>query len=226
MPEWLNDSIPTVTSGTAWGLALTLGMALLYGLIIAAIHRITRGRRGSIATLPATLVVLSVLIAVVTQVIGDHVARAFSLVGALSIVRFRTVVEDTFDIAFVIFAVVMGMAVGADQWMIAGVGTAVTGLASFLAPLLFENRGTRHGGQGFLLTVRTYASSPSPMEGHAGLWRELFASTILNSARTVRSGTAIEYEYRVFTRNGHDPEQVLHRLRGADGVTELEIKLH
>ena len=58
---------------------------------------------------------LSILIAMVTQVIGDNVARAFSLVGALSIVRFRTVVRDTVDTAFVIFAVAVGMAVGAGH---------------------------------------------------------------------------------------------------------------
>ena len=49
----------------------------------------------------------------VSMVIGNEIARAFSLVGALSIVRFRTVVEDTRDTAFVIFAVVVGMALGA-----------------------------------------------------------------------------------------------------------------
>ena len=48
-----------------------------------------------------TLVLLTILIAMVTQVIGDNVARAFSLVGALSIVRFRTVVRDTQDTAYV-----------------------------------------------------------------------------------------------------------------------------
>ena len=61
-----------------------------------------------------TLVLLTILIAMVTQVIGDNVARAFSLVGALSIVRFRTVVRDTQDTAYVIFAVAVGMAVGAE----------------------------------------------------------------------------------------------------------------
>ena len=49
-------------------------------------------------------------IAMVTQVTGQNVALAFSLVGALSIVRFRTVVQDTNDTAFVIFAVAGGMA--------------------------------------------------------------------------------------------------------------------
>ncbi len=56
---------------------------------------------------------LAVLIAMVTQVIGDNVALAFSLVGALAIVRFRTVVRDTQDTAFVMLSVVVGMAVGA-----------------------------------------------------------------------------------------------------------------
>ena len=49
-------------------------------------------------------------IAMVTQVTGQNVALAFSLVGALSIVRFRTVVQDTNDTAFVIFAVAGGTA--------------------------------------------------------------------------------------------------------------------
>src|SRR5439155_25798303 len=65
------------------------------------------------ANLLPTLVLLTVLISLVTVVIGGSVARAFGLVGALSIVRFRTVVEDTRDTAFVIFAVAVGMGVGA-----------------------------------------------------------------------------------------------------------------
>ena len=73
---------------------------------------------------------LSCLIAMATQIIGDNVARAFSLVGALSVVRFRTVVKDTQDTAFVIFAVVVGMAAGADNLAVGLVGLIVVGVAS------------------------------------------------------------------------------------------------
>ena len=72
-----------------------------------------------------TLVLLTVLIAVVTQVIGDNVARAFSLVGALSIVRFRTVVRDTQDTAYVVFAVAVGMTTGASNVWVAIAGITV-----------------------------------------------------------------------------------------------------
>jgi hypothetical protein len=65
-------------------------------------------------------------------VIGDNVARAFSLVGALSIVRFRTVVRDTQDTAYVIFAVAVGMAVGAQHAPVALAGIAVVAAAAFV----------------------------------------------------------------------------------------------
>ena len=65
---------------------------------------------------------LSALIAMVAQVVGNNAALAFSLVGALSIVRFRTVVRDTEDTAFVIFAVVVGMSVGVHNLMVASIG--------------------------------------------------------------------------------------------------------
>ena len=75
---------------------------------------------------------LSILIAMVTQVVGDNVARAFSLVGALSIVRFRTVVRDTQDTAYVIFAVAIGMAIGAHHFWVALAGVGVVALAAFM----------------------------------------------------------------------------------------------
>ena len=70
------------------------------------------------------------LIAMVTQVIGDNVARAFSLVGALAIVRFRTVVRDTQDTAFVMLSVVVGMAVGARAPLVAVIGLALVAVVA------------------------------------------------------------------------------------------------
>jgi uncharacterized membrane protein YhiD involved in acid resistance len=83
---------------------------------------------------------MTILIAMSTQVIGDNVARAFSLVGALSIVRFRTVVKDTRDTAFVIFSVVVGMAIGAGHLTVAIVGIIVAGIAAFVVRPQAEKR--------------------------------------------------------------------------------------
>src|SRR5207248_1554155 len=112
----------------------------LLGFVIAGVHRLTVGRRDTTTALHTTLVLLSVLIAVVTVVIGTNTARAFGLVGALSIVRFRTVVNDTRDTAFVIFAVVVGMAVGAGDAVLAGVTIPAVAVAALILARIEHNR--------------------------------------------------------------------------------------
>src|SRR3954453_14997839 len=139
MTDWLNS----VRSGTASPPVLTLawriGMAAVLGMAVAAMHRWAKRDEPRPHALSTTLVLLAAVIAMATQVIGDNTGRAFSLVGALSVVRFRTVVRDTQDTAFVIFAVVVGMASGANHLAVALVGLAVVGLAS---PALWPRRRT------------------------------------------------------------------------------------
>src|SRR5947208_2808474 len=133
MPEWLLDSFQKDVDISLAMLTVRLAMAFALGCVVAGVYRVTHGKGPEQAAgLLATLVLLTVLICMVTLVIGNSVARAFSLVGALAIVRFRTVVEDTRDTAFVIFAVAAGMTVGAGFLAAAAVGVPVVGLAALL----------------------------------------------------------------------------------------------
>ena len=109
---------------------IRLVLAMLAGGLVTLIYRFTRAADETAPSFTVTLVLLAILIAMVTQVIGDNVARAFSLVGALSIVRFRTVVRDTQDTAYVIFAVAVGMAVGAGHPGLAICGLGVIAFAA------------------------------------------------------------------------------------------------
>jgi len=114
MPEWLQQSFHDPAAGSLTTLVWRTVAAFLMGCIVAGIYRITHREEPIAPSFPRTLVLLAILIAMVTQVIGGNIARAFSITGVLAIVRFRTVVRDTQDTAFVIFAVVVGMAAGAD----------------------------------------------------------------------------------------------------------------
>src|ERR1051326_2837451 len=129
MPTWLQQNLSDSGHVSPGELSWRIGTAFVFGCLVALIYRGTH-RNGPIApTFPRTLVLLSILIAMVTSVIGDTVARAFSLVGALPIVRFRTVVRDTQDTAFVIFAVIVGMAVGSNHLWVAIIGIVVISIA-------------------------------------------------------------------------------------------------
>src|SRR5215471_708600 len=133
MPDWLVEGAPTEMPVLLQTMALRLGLALVFGGLVAVIYRGTHARdKADGHALATTLVLLSVLIAMVSLVMGNSVARAFSLVGALSIVRFRTVVEDTRDTAFVIFSVIVGMAAGAGLLLVPLVGIPTVGVSALL----------------------------------------------------------------------------------------------
>jgi hypothetical protein len=66
-----------------------------------------------------TLVIMAVVVSAIMIIIGSNIARAFSLVGALSIIRFRTAIKDSRDVAFVFFAMAVGMACGTRFYMLA-----------------------------------------------------------------------------------------------------------
>src|SRR4051812_15950785 len=115
MPDFFTQAFDKGPEVHPTAVLIRLVLSMIMGGVVTLIYRYARPSHEVTPTFPTTLILLSVLICMVTQVIGDNVARAFSLVGALSIVRFRTVVRDTQDTAYVIFAVVTGMAIGAKN---------------------------------------------------------------------------------------------------------------
>ena len=91
MPDFLISPFVNGPQVSPLDVLIRLLAAFVLGTMVAWIYRRTSRHAEVSSSFTVTLVLLSVLIAIVTQVIGDNVARAFSLVGALSIVRFRTV---------------------------------------------------------------------------------------------------------------------------------------
>ena len=107
METWLKQALFAADPSDllSWDAILArLVLASIGGWLVAGVYAWGRRTTLTASTFPGTLVLMTLLIAMVTQVIGDNLARAFGLVGALSIVRFRTVMQDTQDVAFVIFA--------------------------------------------------------------------------------------------------------------------------
>src|SRR5210317_2112802 len=103
-------------------------VALLCGFMISLVYRIIyRGPHYSTSFVQA-MVILSMITSLVIMVIGNNLARAFGLVGAMSIIRFRTAVKDTQDIIFIFFALAAGMAAGVGLKGLAFLGTILISL--------------------------------------------------------------------------------------------------
>lgn len=222
MPGFLTSALQNGPALAPLEVFFRLVIAAALGGVVAWTYRHTRDLTDASPTFPATLVLLAVLIAMVTQVIGDNVARAFSLVGALSIVRFRTVVRDTQDTAFVIFAVVVGMAVGANDPWVAGIGLVVVGTAAAIMRPTPVAPGGARPTDSFTLTLRL-ATGLELEQVLGGLLDAHIDRRELRSIRTARQGIAIDVSYTTRLKPSCSPDELVKALNRIDGVQDVEL---
>ncbi len=219
--EWLTATTPSGPAGSVFLLAWRIGVAFALGLTVAGLYRWARRGEAIPPTFITTLILLATLIAMATQIIGDNIARAFSLVGALSVVRFRTVVKDTQDTAFVIFAVVVGMASGADHLAVGLVGLAILGVAA----LALWPRGRRGAWQA---TEGTLCCRVGVAGGLQAVAETILAAAAerfdLVAVAAAKQGSCLDLTYRLRLRPGTSPAGLVAELTLINGVDNVELK--
>ena len=103
-------------------------VSLVCSFAVSMIYRYTYKGTGYSENFAHSIVFLSTITALVIMVIGNNLARAFGLVGALSIIRFRTAIKDTIDIVYIFLGLAIGMAAGVGYHKVAFAGTVIVGL--------------------------------------------------------------------------------------------------
>lgn len=220
MPDFLASAFKDGPKILPAEVLIRLLAALLLGGVVAFIYRRTRKGAEISSSFPVTLVLLSILIAMVTQVIGDNVARAFSLVGALSIVRFRTVVRDTQDTAYVIFAVVVGMSVGARDLWVAVIGIGVVGFAAYL--MMARAQVFSAAQPAFVLSLRVglghdlEALLGSTLDAH-------LQDRELMSVGTAKQGALLNVTYEARIKSAVSPDELVKSLNRIEGVQSVQL---
>lgn len=228
MPEFLTNPDPAAAAATVLNLELDwatlterMAMSMGFGLFIALVFALSQRRPpGQALPLITTLVLLTMLVAMTTIVIGDSVARAFGLVGALSIVRFRTVVEDTRDTSFVIFAVVVGMALGSGHVTVCLIGVPMVSVVAFglsALGLKIPSASERK------LEIRLGAGR-EPDVVLAGAFGEHLSNWKLVSVVSARQGAALDVVYRVRLRETSGLLAFVKAINMLEGVQSVDLK--
>ena len=222
MPEFLKEPFATGPKVSPTDVLVRLALALLFGGLVSWIYCRTRKHEPITPSFPTTLVLLSVLIAMVTQVIGDNVARAFSLVGALSIVRFRTIVRDTQDTAYVIFAVVVGMAVGAKNPWVAIIGLGVGGFAAAVMMKLRPGQ-VADEDPDYVLSLRVGLGQDlnKILDGQCDAH---LTDRKLLSMGTGKQGISLTAIYQVRLRQGASADELVRILNRTEGVQSVQLE--
>ncbi|RIU88518.1 DUF4956 domain-containing protein [Oceanobacillus picturae] len=115
---------------------LGLGMAFIIGLFIYAIYKKTFKGVIYSHTFNISLVIMTMATALVIMGISQNVLLSLGMVGALSIVRFRTPIKDPMDLVFLFWSVIAGILSGAGFILLAAIGTVSIGLVI----VLFSNK--------------------------------------------------------------------------------------
>ena len=216
--EWLRELAPSGSGIPLEAMAIRMGAGFAFGCIVALTYRATVRTKGSAGTILPTLLLLSILIALVTVVINDNIARAFSLVGALAIVRFRTVVEDTRDTAFVIYAVAVGMSAGLGYFVAPLMAAPLVAGGAFL----FRPR-ERVARQQGTLVLRLAAVKP-PEEAVRAALEKFVGGGRLTGLSTARGGAALDATYAVDLPTAEIAVALLAELSRIEGVQGVELK--
>ena len=124
MREQLFELIEHQNNLTVQEILLNIGVSALLGFLIYISYFISH--RGTIYSkkFNASLVVLTMLTGVVMTVIGNNIALSLGMVGALSIVRFRTAIKDSRDTVYIFWAIIVGICCGVGDFSVALIGSA------------------------------------------------------------------------------------------------------
>jgi hypothetical protein len=105
-------------------IATRRALAVLAGVVLAFVYRRTYTGVVFLSPVAHTQVLLAVGGALIWLVVGDNIVRAFGLAGMIGLIRYRTRIADPKDTTILLFSMIIGMACGLGQFLVAGIGTA------------------------------------------------------------------------------------------------------
>ncbi|GIH06157.1 DUF4956 domain-containing protein [Rhizocola hellebori] len=205
MPFELQDLTGTFSvTDIVVALCLSFVLSAAIGWVYRATHRNVSYSQSYVQT----LVILGMLIALIMLVVGSNIARAFALVGALSVVRFRNAIKETRDVGFIFLVMGVGMAAGTRFYLLAIVATVTICLVIFVM----------YRFSWFQLNVqRQVVKVQVPPDGSytAAIQDALIRHTTefeLVSMESIRGGALTELMYTVRLKKGTEPGSLITAL--------------
>lgn len=196
-------------------LLLSFGLSAFIGWIYQRTHRGTSYTQSFVFT----LVLNGMVVALVMLIVGSNIARAFSLVGALSIIRFRNAVKETRDVGFIFFTMAIGMAVGTRFYLLAVIGTVLISLA-----IVLMTRFDWYRGQMSSQILRIQIPNGAPFDG---LFNRAFikytTSSELISVDAIQNGLVSELTYSIGMKKSDQVEEFLDEIKRLNGNSKVTL---
>jgi hypothetical protein len=206
---------------TMFDIALVLFLSFGLSLVIAWVYRFTHRGVSYSQSYVHTLVIMGTVISLIMLVVGSNLARAFAMVGSLSIIRFRNAMKETRDVGFIFMALSIGMAVGTRFYGLAIYATVV--LSAFAVALYKFNMFAKEVRERIL---RIYF--PVDRDYEKALFepfRKYLEEYRVISVETVRAGVLQEVVYSVVVKRKVSPKELLEAVRAVNDNQKVTLVL-
>ena len=218
----LNQSniIDTIKFGEIYNpseILTNLIIAFFLGFIISLVYKKTHKGLSYSQSFVLTNIFVCVIVSMVIMVIGNNLARAFALVGALSIIRFRTVVKDTKDTAFIFWSLAAGMASGTGSYFLAISGTAVISMIALV--LYYTNYGSIFKSE-FIIQFRSRNSAKNK-KNYNKIFSEYCKSSTLLNAESSGDGQSLKLSFDIVLKENKAYDEFIQKLSKISGLSEV-----
>jgi hypothetical protein len=216
MPFEVQDLSGTFSVGD---IAIALSLSFVLSAFIAWVYRFTHRNVSYSQSYVQTLVILGMLIALIMLVVGSNIARAFALVGALSVVRFRNAIKETRDVGFIFLVMGVGMAAGTRFYTLAIVAAVAI---SLIILVMYRFNWFAANVQRQVVKVQV------PPDGNytnniQDVLIGLTSEFELISIESIRGGALTELMYTVRLKKGTEPGELIARLGERTGGQRVTV---
>ncbi|WP_028828683.1 DUF4956 domain-containing protein [Proteocatella sphenisci] len=195
--------------------------SLALGLFISLIYRFTERERGASASFAVTLIMLPSIIAMIILLVGNNAARALSLAGAFSIIRFRSAPGDPKDIGYIFFTLGVGLACGMGYILYGAIFAAI--LCAAMVILTQTGYAQKKSGS---MQLKIMIPEDTDFQH---LFDDIFSSYTssfrLERIKTADFGALFELHYAVMVPDDTDQKEFIDSLRARNGNLNITLSL-
>jgi uncharacterized membrane protein YhiD involved in acid resistance len=194
---------------TVLDVVLVMTLSFLTSAFIGWIYQQTHRGTSYTQSFVFTLVMNGMIVALVMMIVGSNIARAFSLVGALSIIRFRNAVKETRDVGFIFFSMAVGMAIGTRFYLL-GIAAAV--IISLVVVLMTRLDWFRREMSNQILNVQIPNNAPFESLFDRILLKYTSVSELISVA-SIQNGTLTELVYSIGMKKTDQAQEFIAEIR-------------
>ncbi len=203
-------------------LLLALLTAFATGILLSLVYMKTHKNETPSQSFALTMVILPAVISIIILLVGSNVARAFSLAGAFSIIRFRSAPGDPKDIAYVLFALAVGLASGMGYLVYAVIFTLIV-CAVMLVLNAMKFGAVKTTGKLLKIVIPENLDYQNALED---VLDQYTVSHSLLKVKTADLGSLYELVYQVTTRNNIKEKDFIDELRCRNGNLNITLVMN